>query len=72
LPAWIELAVGNAGHVVVKISKVVARENNSTAPPRKEEMAQITRWMAAAESVAYYNDLKEKLKVKIMVPEPKP
>ena len=27
---------------------------------------------AAAESVAYYNDLKEKLKVKIMVPEPKP
>ena len=72
LPAWVELAVGNAGHVVVKISKVVARENNSTAPPRKEEMAQITRWMAAAESVAYYNDLKEKLKVKIMVPEPKP
>ena len=72
LPAWIELAVGNAGYVVVKISKVVARENNSTAPPRKEEMAQITRWMAAAESVAYYNDLKEKLKAKIMVPEPKP
>ena len=55
----------------MKVSKVVAREASAAAPARKEEMAQITRWMAAAESVAYYNDLKEKLKVKIMVPEPK-
>jgi peptidyl-prolyl cis-trans isomerase D len=71
LPAWVEMGLGNSGHVVVKIGKVVAREASDAAPARKEEMAQITRWMAAAESVAYYNDLKEKLKVKIMVPEPK-
>jgi peptidyl-prolyl cis-trans isomerase D len=71
LPAWVEMGLGNSGHVVVKVSKVVAREATAAAPARKEEMAQITRWMAAAESVAYYNDLKEKLKVKIMVPEPK-
>jgi tetratricopeptide (TPR) repeat protein len=69
--AWVDMGLGNNGHVVVKISKVVARESSAEAPARKEEMAQLTRWMAAAESVAYYNDLKEKLKVKIGEWKPK-
>lgn len=71
LPAWVDMGLGNNGHVLVKINKIVARDNSATGPARKDEMAQITRWMAAAESLAYYNDLKEKLKVKILVPEPK-
>ena len=71
LPAWVDMGLGNQGHVVVKINKVVARDATEAAPARKEERAQLTRWLAAAESVAYYNDLKDRLKVKIKVPEPK-
>ncbi|NBS09266.1 MAG: peptidyl-prolyl cis-trans isomerase [Betaproteobacteria bacterium] len=71
MPAWVDMGLGNQGHVVVKINKVVVRDATEAAPARKEERAQLTRWLAAAESVAYYNDLKDRLKVKIKVPEPK-
>ncbi|NBX54220.1 MAG: peptidyl-prolyl cis-trans isomerase [Betaproteobacteria bacterium] len=71
LPAWVEMGLGNLGHVLVKINKVVARDASDATPSRKDERGQLTRWLAAAESVAYYNDLKDRLKVKIKVPEPK-
>jgi len=71
LPAWVDVGLGNQGHVLVKINKVVVRDASEAAPSRKDERVQLTRWLAAAESVAYYNDLKDRLKVKIKVPEPK-
>ncbi len=71
LPAWVDVGLGNQGHVLVKINKVLVRDASDAAPARKEERVQLTRWLAAAESVAYYNDLKDRLKVKIKVPEPK-
>jgi peptidyl-prolyl cis-trans isomerase D len=71
LPAWVDMGLGNQGHVLVKINKVVVRDASDAAPSRKDERVQLTRWLAAAESVAYYNDLKDRLKVKIKVPEPK-
>ncbi len=71
LPAWVDVGLGNQGHVLVKINKVLVRDASDAAPARKEERVQLTRWLAAAESVAYYNDLKDCLKVKIKVPEPK-
>lgn len=71
LPAWVDVGLGNQGHLLVKINKVLVRDASDAAPARKEERVQLTRWLAAAESVAYYNDLKDRLKVKIKVPEPK-
>ncbi len=71
LPAWVDVGLGNQGHLLVKINKVLVRDASDAATARKEERVQLTRWLAAAESVAYYNDLKDRLKVKIKVPEPK-
>ena len=31
LPAWVEMGLGNSGHVVVKVSKVVAREASASS-----------------------------------------
>ena len=54
---------------MVKVNKLLPRE----APPAdvaKQERQQYAQWWAAAESLAYYNLLKERFKVQIEVPKP--
>lgn len=69
LPAWTGVDLGAGGYAVVKVSKVLPRDN--PAPDvAKRERDQYAQWWSSAETVAYYNLLKERLKVQIKVPKP--
>jgi peptidyl-prolyl cis-trans isomerase D len=69
LPALVGVDLGTQGYAVVRVTKVVPR-----TPPTPEvaqrESAQIGQSIAAAEDAAYYDLLKERFKVKILVPKP--
>jgi peptidyl-prolyl cis-trans isomerase D len=69
LPVWTGVDLGAQGYAVVKVNKVLPRE---TPPPEaaKQELDQYVRAWTAAESVAYYDLLKERFKVQIKVPKP--
>jgi peptidyl-prolyl cis-trans isomerase D len=64
LPAWVGVDLGAAGYAVVKVQKVVERDA-AQAQNRDRERAQYAQWWASAESLAYYNLLKEKFKVQM-------
>ncbi|MBA2673118.1 SurA N-terminal domain-containing protein [Ramlibacter sp.] len=69
LPAWVGVDLGAQGYAVAKVGKVLPR----TAPPAdqaKQEMDQYGRAWASAESMAYYELLKERFKVQMKVPKP--
>jgi peptidyl-prolyl cis-trans isomerase D len=69
LPAWVGVDLGEQGYAVVKVNKVLPRET----PPEnvaQQERQQYEQWWASAESLAYYNLLKERFKVEIEVPKP--
>lgn len=69
LPAWVGVDLGDQGYAVVKVDKVMppqAREASIQA----QEVQQYGQWWAAAESQAYNDVLKERLKVRIKVPAP--
>jgi peptidyl-prolyl cis-trans isomerase D len=69
LPAWTGVDLGGQGYAVVKVNRVLPRE----APPPQQgqqELAQYTRAWGGAETLAYYNLLKDRFKVKINVPAP--
>lgn len=69
LPAWVGVDLGAEGYAVVKVNKVLPRE----APPAQQaqlEQQQYARAWTAAESLAYYNMLKDRFKVQIKAPKP--
>ena len=69
LPALSGVDLGEQGYAVVKVNKVLARE----APPEqaaRQERQQYGQAWASAETLAYYNLLKERFKVKIEVAKP--
>lgn len=69
LPAWAGVDLGADGYAVVKVNKVLPRE----APPAEQaqmEQQQYARAWTAAESLAYYNLLKDRFKVQIKAPKP--
>jgi peptidyl-prolyl cis-trans isomerase D len=69
IPALTGVDLGEQGYAVVKVNKVLPRE----APPEdiaRQEREQYAQWWATAESMAYYNLLKERLKVEIKAPKP--
>lgn len=69
LPAFVGVDMGDQGYAVVKVNKVLPRE----APPEqaaRQERQQYAQAWAAAEMQAYYNLLKERFKVQIMVAKP--
>jgi peptidyl-prolyl cis-trans isomerase D len=69
LPALSGVDLGEQGYAVIKVNKVLARE----APPEqvaRQERQQYGQAWASAETLAYYNLLKERFKVKIEVPKP--
>lgn len=69
LPAWVGVNLGEQGHAVVRVDKVLPREP-SDEQRLAQEVQQYTQWWAAAEGQAYYDMLKERFKVRILVPEP--
>lgn len=69
LPAWTGVDLGAQGYVVVKVNKILPRVQPPEEVARMERQ-QIAQAIAAAESQAYYNLLKERLKTQLKVPKP--
>ena len=71
LPVFAGVDLGSQGYAIVKVDKVVARD----APPEagaKQERSQYTQWWTSAETLAYYNGLKQRVKAEILVAKPAP
>ncbi len=69
LPSVSGIDLGAQGYAIVKVNAAIARP----APPEaaaKEEQMQYTRGWSNAESMAYYNLLKERFKAQILVAKP--
>ena len=69
LPAFNGVDLGALGYAVVKINKVTPREPSPEAL-LKQERGQVAQWWTSAESMAYYNILKERFKASILVTKP--
>ena len=70
LPSLAGVDLGPEGYAIVQVNKVLPRET----PPQQQaqqELAQYARAWTMAETVAYYEALKERFNVKINVPKPK-
>jgi peptidyl-prolyl cis-trans isomerase D len=69
LPAWVGVDLADQGYAVVKIDKVLPREAPPPSQATQERQQYMQAW-ATAENMAYYNLLKERFKVQIMVAKP--
>ena len=69
LPAFAGVDLGAQGYAVVKVLKVLPREAASEATARQDR-TQYAQWWTSAETLAYYNLLKEQVKTQIKVPKP--
>lgn len=67
LPAWAGVDLGQQGYAIVKVEKVLPR---AAPAAQNQEVQQYAQWWTAAETQAHYELLKERFKVKILVPEP--
>jgi peptidyl-prolyl cis-trans isomerase D len=69
LPALVGVDLGAQGYAVLRVTKAVPR--TPPAPEQvQQENAQVAQSVAAAESTAYYNMLKERFEAEILVPKP--
>lgn len=69
LPAWVGVSLGEQGYAVVRVDKVLPRAPRD-GQAQVQEVQQYGQWWASAEGQAYYDSLKERFKVKLLVPEP--
>lgn len=69
LPAWAGVNLKETGYAVVRVDKVLPRAPRD-AGAIGQEVQQYGQWWASAEGQAYYDTLKERLKVKLLVPAP--
>jgi len=69
LPAWVGVDLGVTGYAVVRVNKVVPR-NEAVQASARQDRDQYAQWWMAAEAQAYYAELKERLKAEILVPSP--
>jgi peptidyl-prolyl cis-trans isomerase D len=69
LPAFAGVDLGEQGYAVIKVNKIVPRDAPS-AEAAQQERSQYEQWWASAETMAYYNLLKDRFKVQILVPKP--
>jgi peptidyl-prolyl cis-trans isomerase D len=69
LPAWVGVDLGAQGYAVVRVNKVLERAPVADANARQER-AQYGQWLAAAESQAYYQSLKEQYKAQVKATAP--
>lgn len=70
LPAWVGVSLADDGYAVVRVDKVLPRTPRD-AQALAQEVEQYGQWWSSAEGQAYYEVLKERFKVKLLVPEPK-
>jgi peptidyl-prolyl cis-trans isomerase D len=70
MPTLVGVDLGADGYAVVKVNKVLPREAPAPAQAQ-QELGQYSRAWAGAETLAYYNLLKDRFKVQIKVPKPK-
>ncbi|MDO9400665.1 MAG: SurA N-terminal domain-containing protein [Polaromonas sp.] len=69
LPALVGVELATQGYAIVKVLKVLPREAQAPAAAQQAQ-AQYTQWWTSAESLAYYNALKERFRAEIKVPKP--
>ncbi len=69
LPALTGIDLGAQGYAIVNVLKVLPREASLDAAA-KQERSQYSQWWTSAESLAYYNVLKERFKAEIKVAKP--
>jgi peptidyl-prolyl cis-trans isomerase D len=69
LPAFVGVELGEQGYAVVKVNKVLPREAPPEAAARQDREQYQQAW-GSAENLAYFNLLKDRLKVEILVPKP--
>lgn len=69
LPVFAGVDLGAQGYAIVKVAKVVPRDAPIEATA-KQERNQYAQWWTSAESLAYYNGLKERFKAEILVAKP--
>jgi peptidyl-prolyl cis-trans isomerase D len=70
LPAWVGVDLSAGGYAVIRVNKVVAR-NEAEQASAKTDREQYTQMWTAAEVQAYFTLLRNQLKVEMLVPEPK-
>jgi len=69
LPVFAGIDLGAQGYAIVQINKVVPRDAPIEAVA-KQERSQYAQWWTAAETGAYYNGLKQRVKAEILVAKP--
>jgi peptidyl-prolyl cis-trans isomerase D len=69
VPTWIGVDLGTKGYAVVRVNKVLPR-GEVTQASAKQDRSQHAQWWTAAETQAYYEALKDRLKAQILVPNP--
>ncbi len=69
LPAWVGVSLGQRGHAVVQVTKVLPR-TEVPAERLAQEVQQVNQWWSGAEGEAYYETLKARFKATIAVPRP--
>ena len=69
LPGWVGVDLGAQGYAIVKVNRVVPRQDPD-AQRALQERQQYLQWWTAAEGLAYYEVLKKRFKVQITAPRP--
>ena len=69
LPIYIGVDLAAQGYAVVRVNKIVSKTAPSDAIATQGR-SQYSQWWASAENQAYYDFLKERFKVNVMVPRP--
>ena len=69
LPVFAGVDLGAQGYAIVKVNKVVPRDPPAEAAA-KQERSQYAQWWTSAETLAYYNGLKQRFNTEILVAKP--
>lgn len=69
LPAWVGVNQADQGYAILKVEKLLPRDVRD-AQALGQEVQQYSQWWASAENEAYVETLKDRFKVRILVPEP--
>ena len=71
LPVLVGVDLVAQGYAVVKVNKLLERDAAKTQSAQQDRQ-QYTQWWTNAESLAYYNSLKERFKTEIKIAKPVP
>ena len=69
LPVLTGIDLGDQGYAIVRINKVITRDAPAETAS-KQERSQYGQWWTSAETLAYYDSLKERFKADILVARP--